>query len=648
MHENLADPRLITMTADDEQLRTAVSEANIPLLLLVLAQFTGEQKWLREPYRPTRTIALYDNDDGGLPVGRQDEIRDAALDAIRRWRDGELDLPGPPSGQKLVDMMSTSLGEQVPPEYAESMAEEAGFIERPGTSWTGDRPTKADTLNVVIIGAGPSGIATAVALRRLGIPFTIVERSESIGGVWAHNDYPGAGVDTPAHIYSFSFAPRRGWSQFYAKQPEIKAYFDGVADQFGIADEIRFSTEVLQCRWNEDAKSWDVEVGTRNGTTEHLRASVVISCVGVLTRPSIPQIAGIEQFRGPVFHTSRWDHSLDLTGKRVAVIGTGATSMQLVPAIVDAAAKVLVFQRSPQWMAPNPNYKRPTSAGVLLMMEQVPYYAAFYRLRQIWQFQDKLLPSLRRDPDWPHKDRSVNAENDKTRIFFTDYITKKLGDRTDLLDKVLPTYPPYGKRILMDNDWIETITRDDVTLVTDAVAGVDVDRITTASGDTYGVDVIVLATGFQSSKMLQPMDVRGRSGTVLREVWHDDDPFAYLGVAVPEFPNFFMVGGPHTAGGHGGSAIFSAEVSISYISQLLMRMAAEDLDSVEVRADVTQKYNEMVDDEHEKLIWTHPGMTVWYKNARGRVVANMPWRGVDFWSMCREPDLADYLVEKHS
>lgn len=648
MDDNLADPALITMTADDEQLRTALSEANIPLLLLVLAQFTGEQKWLSEPYRPTRTIALYDNDDGGLPPERQAEIRDAAYEAIRRWRDGDIELAPAPSGQRLVDMISTSLGEQVPPEYAESMAEEAGFIERPGTSWVEERPASADDLHVVIIGAGPSGIGTAISLRRLGIPFTILERNETSGGVWAHNDYPGAGVDTPAHIYSFSFAPRRGWSRFYAKQPEIKGYFDEVADRFGVAEEVRFGTEVMQCQWDDVAKKWDVEVATPDGTREHLQVPVVISCVGVLTRPSIPRIEGLEQFRGPVFHSSRWDHSLDLAGKKVAVIGTGATSMQLVPTIADDAAEVLVFQRSPQWIAPNPNYKRATSEGVLVMMEQVPYYAAFYRLRQIWQFQDKLLPSLRRDPDWPHKDRSVNAENDKTRIFFTNYITKKLGDRADLLEKVLPTYPPYGKRILMDNDWIETIKRDDVTLVTDAVAGVDEDRIVTAPGEAYKADVIVLATGFQSSKMLQPMDIRGRGGAVLREVWQDDDPFAYLGVTVPEFPNFFMVGGPHTAGGHGGSAIFSAEVSISYITQLLMRMASENLDSVEVRADVTEKYNEMVDNEHEKLIWTHPGMTVWYKNARGRVIANMPWRGVDFWAMCREPDLADYVIEKRS
>jgi len=648
MNADLSDQRSITMTATDEQLRAALDEGNIPLLLLVLAQFTGDQKWLEDPYRPTRTIALYDNDDGGLAQERQREVRDATFECLRQWRNGDRNLPVPPRGQQLIDMLSVSLGEQVPPEYAGSMAEEAGFVERSGTAWSGERPENADELNVVIIGAGPSGIGAAVVLKKLGIRFTVIEKNAAPGGVWWENDYPGAGVDTPTHIYSYSFAPRRGWERFYAKRDEIHSYFEGVADEFGITESIQFDTEVVRSVWDEDAQGWQVYVRTASGEEKRLDATVVISCVGVLNRPAIPNLPGMTDFTGPMFHSSEWAHTLDLTDKRVAVIGTGATSMQLVPALAGLARKVLVFQRSPQWIAPNPNYKRETSAGVLLLMEQVPYYEAFYRLRQIWQFQDKLLPSLRRDPDWPHQDRSVNAENEKTRIFFTNYITKKLGDRTDLLDQVLPTYPPYGKRILMDNDWIETIKRDDVDLISDGVTGFAPSSVLTADGATHEADVVVLATGFQSARMLAPMDIQGRDGAQLRQVWQDDNPFAYLGVAVPKFPNFFIVGGPHTAGGHGGSAIFSAEVSISYIAQMIMRMAEERIGSIDVREDVTCEYNERVDAEHETLIWTHPGMTLWYKNAHGRVVANMPWRGVDFWQMCKEPDLADYVVTKTS
>lgn len=349
-----SDQRSITMSATDEQLRAAVGEGNIPLLLLVLAQFTGDGKWLEEPYRPTRTIALYDNDDGGLSDDIQREIRAAAFEAIRRWRDGESELPGPPRGQRLIEMLSVSLGEDVPPEYAGSMAEEAGFVERGGMSWSGERPAGADDLNVVIIGAGPSGIGAAAALRRLGIRFTVIEKNPGPGGVWWNNDYPGAGVDTPSHMYSFSFAPRRGWTRFYADQDEILSYFRGVADEFGVTESIQFDTEVVRAVWVEDSQSWQVHVRTAGGEEEILAATAVISCVGVLNRPAIPNFEGMDHFAGPMFHSSQWDHSLKVEGKRVAVIGTGATSMQLVPALAGVAKKVLVFQRSPQWIAPNP------------------------------------------------------------------------------------------------------------------------------------------------------------------------------------------------------------------------------------------------------------------------------------------------------
>ncbi|RYE40285.1 MAG: NAD(P)/FAD-dependent oxidoreductase [Hyphomicrobiales bacterium] len=636
------------MTASDEELRAALDEGNIPILLLVLVQLTGDRTWLEEPFKPSRTVALNDNDDGGLPDEIRTQIREAAFGALREWRDGERELAAPPLGRDLIDMLSVSLGEQIPSEYAESMAEEAAFIPRGGSCWPGERPAEADSMHVVVIGAGPSGLAAAVTLKNLGIRYTVVEKNEAPGGVWRDNHYPGAGVDTPAHIYSYSFAPRRGWARFYAKQPEILDYFQGTAEELEITPHIRFNTEVVRSVWDEDGQRWHVYVREADGSEERLDATAVISCVGVLNRPSIPKFQGMSDFQGPMFHSSQWDHTVDLTNKTVAVIGTGATSMQLVPAIAGTVGKVLVFQRSPQWVAPNPNYQRESSKGILLMMEQVPFYATFYRLRQIWQFQDKLLPSLRRDPDWPHKDRSVNAANDKHRIYFTQHIENKLGDRLDLLDKVLPTYPPYGKRILMDNNWIETVKRDDVALVTESVAGFDDTHVLTTDGKSYEADIVVLATGFQSSRMLAPMDIEGRESARLREVWQDDNPFAYLGITVPHFPNFFIVGGPNTAAGHGGSALFVSEVAISYIAQMLVLMVEDKLSSVDVREDVTRTYNEKVDAEHEQLIWTHPGMTVWYKNASGRVTANMPWRGVDYWEMTQTPNLADFLVQKDS
>lgn len=641
----LTDQGAIVMSATDAELRAALREANIPTLLLVMTQFAGDDRWLRAPFVPSRTMAMNDNDTAGFSEELQEQVRDAAFDVLRAWRDGERDTPPPPPDEAIPAMLSVALGETVPAEYATTLAEEGGFHPRRGVRWHGETPSAAEDFDVVVIGAGLSGIATAVTLRELGIPFTVIERNPAAGGVWQENHYPGAGVDTPVHLYSYSFAPGRNWSRFYARQGEILEYVQGVAGRFGIADDTRFDSEVETASWSDPDQCWTLHV--RSGdTVSVLRAKAVISCVGVLNQPHVPAFEGADRFRGVMLHSSRWVDGLDVTGKNVTVVGTGATAMQLVPAIAGTAARVTVVQRSPQWVAPNENYLREVPAGARLLMAQVPFYASFYRLRLVWMFQDKLLATLRRDPEWPHPERSINAVNEKHRVFFTQYVDERLGDRHDLRDKVLPTYPPYAKRILMDNRWIDTVKRDDVDVVQAGVESFDETRVYTTDGGSHEADVVVLATGFQSSRMLWPMDVRGRDGVSLREVWNDDDPFAYLGMTIPGFPNFFVIGGPNTALGHGGSAIYPAECCIGYVAQLLIRMIEDGITSVDVREDVCASYNARVDAEHAQLIWTHPDTTVWYKNGRGRVTATTPWRGVDFWEMTRTPDVSDYVVTR--
>ncbi|MCG3754082.1 NAD(P)/FAD-dependent oxidoreductase [Amycolatopsis sp. Poz14] len=644
MTSNLADPRRTAVTASDEQLRAALAVANIPTLVIVLAQLTGDEVWLADRYRPTRSVALNDNDTAGLPGDVQGEIRTAAFDAVRALRDGERQVPAPPCGQRLVDLLSFSLGETVLPEYAEPMALDAGFAPHRELSWPGERPASADDRHVLVIGAGSSGIAASIALQELGIPHTVVEKNAEVGGVWLVNDYPGAGVDTPAHLYSYSFAPRLSWSRYYAKQPEVLTYLDEVATKFDVKRHIHFGTEVVAARWDDSAQRWHVTLKSSAGITT-TEADVVLSCAGNLNQPFVPDFPCLETFAGPTFHSSRWDHSVDLAGKRVAVVGTGATAMQIVPAIAGKARHTAVFQRTPQWVVPNANYLRDTGEGTRLLMDQVPYYAGFYRLRLVWQFQDKLLATLRRDPKWEHPDRSVNATNDKHRAFLAKAMEDQLGeDLPRLRDQVIPAYPPYLKRILMDNEWIPTLRRDDVELVAEAVTGFDETHVHTADGRTHEADVVVLATGFQSRKMLWPMDIVGRSGISLRERWGDDDASAYLGITVPDFPNFFVVGGPHTTLAHGGSAIAAAECALGYSIQAIARMITDGLSSVEVRAEVADEYDRQVDAEHEQLVWSHPGATNWYRNKNGRVVAAMPWRLVDYWALTREPDLDEYHV----
>lgn len=632
-------------TPSDRELRAAIRAANLPTLQLVLAQLTGNNGWLEGRFRPTRTVALDDNDTAGLPEETREEIFTAAFDVLRPLLDGSAEAPAPPSDDRLVALLSQSLGEQVPDEYGPSMAEEGNFRPRDGLSWRAGRPAAADRLHVLVIGAGAAGIATAVQLRRLGIPFTVVEKNQAVGGVWHENTYPGAGVDTPAHLYCYSFAPKPEWSRYYAKQPEVQAYLAEVAEQFDVVRSIRFATQVRAARWDDARSRWLVDLEGPDGERSELVATAVISCVGSLNQPVIPDLPGREDFAGPAFHSARWDHSVDLEGKRVAVVGTGATAMQIVPAIADRARETVVFQRTPQWVVPNGNYLRPVSEEVRLLMEHVPYYAAFYRLRLVWQFQDKLLATLKRDPEWPHPERAVNAANDRHREFITRAMEEQLGDdAVQLRDVVVPDYPPYSKRILMDNEWIATVRRDDVVLIPQRVTGLDEKHVCTADGALHEADVVVFATGFQSRKMLATLELTGRDGTTLRDAWGDDDADAYLGITVPNFPNLFIVGGPQTTPAHGGSAIFVAECAANYAVQMIKRMAEDGLEAAEVRPDAAAAYSARVDAEHEQLVWTHPGTTNWYRNARGRVVNALPWRGVDYWAMTRHPDFGDYFT----
>jgi 4-hydroxyacetophenone monooxygenase len=633
------------ISASDDDLRAAATMGNIPTMLMALAFLTGQSTWFEPPYRPTRTKALDDNDTGGLPEETQAEVREALVRVVGELRDGVRAMPEPCSDGELLRLVSASLGQEVPSEYARTLAEESGFRPRIGSSWSAGRPETAAEMHVVIIGAGFSGVAAARILKELGISFQVYERGDGVGGVWNANRYPGAGADAPSHLYSYSFAPKPNWSRYYAKQPEIRSYIESAAESFGILDKIQLNSTVTAATWDDADRSWRVEVAGPDGTTHETRANAVISCVGILNKPVVPNLPGVEDFAGPSFHTAAWDDDVDLAGKKVAVIGTGATSIQLVPELAGVAEKVTVFQRTPQWFVPNKNYLRDVTPAVQLLMDQVPSYLAFYRTRLIWMFQDKLLATLRKDPEWSMRDVSVNAENERHRQFLLDYIDGKLGSRREVRPLFVPDYPPYGKRMLMDNDWLETVLRDDVDLVAGGVARVTEASVVTDDGSEYPVDVIIYATGFQSSRMLSSLEIVGRSGERLGDVWQDS-PEAYLGVCVPGFPNLFVVGGPNTQLGHGGSAVYITECSLAYISDVLVTMVEQGLSSVDVRSDVSLAYNDRVQAEHAQLIWTHPAVNSWFANSSGRVVATTPWRGVDFWQMTRRADIEDFVVVK--
>jgi 4-hydroxyacetophenone monooxygenase len=362
----------------------------------------------------------------------------------------------------------------------------------------------------------------------------------------------------------------------------------------------------------------------------------------------MPDLNGASDYKGAQFHTARWPADLDLADKHVAIIGTGASAMQIVPEIAERVASLTIYQRSAQWVRPIPRYQDAIPGGAKWLLKHLPLYASWYRFTMLWRYGDGLLPSLRIDPDWPHPERSLNRANDRHREDMTRHMEQELAGRPDLIEKCLPSYPPYGKRILLDNSWFKTLLGENVSLVTQGIDCLDETGIRTADGQHRAADVIVYSTGFKMTEMASRLNISGRGGVQLADVWADENLTAYLGITVPEFPNFFIMQGPNTGLGHGGSAIFQAECQANYIAGCLENIFANDLVSMDVKPEPLADWVAKVDAEHEQMIWSHPGMSTYYRNKAGRVFSVIPFRLVDYWGMTRKPDLADYEVVPRS
>ncbi|BAH50773.1 flavin-containing monooxygenase [Rhodococcus opacus B4] len=627
----------------DQDLRDALAVANLPTLLAALAHLTGEDRWIDEPFVPTPPMDLGDHDSGGFAEDVQNRIRLEAFEVLRRYRDGELPPAPEPDPTRLVQLLSVSLGEQLPHDYGELLGEELGIYPRasaPAAALEGEVP-----LRVAIIGAGLSGLCLAIRLEQANIPYVIIEKNDDVGGTWHENVYPGCGVDTPSNLYSLSFALNPDWTRYFAGRDELAEYWRSLADRWNIRRNILFSTEAVSADYDEDQALWKIVTRGADGLEDELDAGILVSAVGLLNRPSTPAIRGLDTFDGPCLHTARWDRDIDITGKRVAVIGTGASAMQFVPAAAGVASNVRVFQRSPQWAMPHPNYRRDIPEGIAFLNRHVPNYQGWYRLRLFWRMGDKLHGLLQIDPEYPHADRAINRSNDKLRKILTAHIESELDGRPDLLEKSLPSYPPYGKRLLIDNGWFRTIRRDDVDLVTENIEKVTPRGVRTADGVEHDADIIVLATGFDAVQVLGSVDIRGRGGQSLRDYWGHDDGRAYLGITVPGFPNFFCLYGPNTNTGHGGTVVAGTEIQVQYVTRVLAEMIDEGLASVEVRQDTFDMYDDELGEALSRTIWTHPGMTTYYRNSRGRVVTNSPWQYIEYWRRTHQPNMDDFDVE---
>ncbi len=634
---------LAPITEDDAFLSAALERANIPTLMMSIVHMTGDASLLGGAIRPG-TVFMGDV-EGDMSAEDKAAVRAMALAALRDYRDRGGTLPPPPSPETVRAMMSFMVGQEVPDDYVPMMLEEMALDggDARDVAWD-DVPVESRArFRVVVIGAGMSGLLAAIRLEEAGIPYVVLEKNDAVGGTWLENSYPGCRVDVANHFYCYSFAPNHDWPEFFSQRDELREYFERCARDYAIRARIRFRTEILGARFDERTSRWTLRLRTADGRDEALEADAVISAVGQLNRPKLPAIPGRASFAGPAFHSAEWQHQHRLDGKRVAVMGTGASAFQIVPEVAKIASRLIVFQRSAPWMVPNPRYHAHVSDRKKWLLAHVPFYARWYRFLVFWPGSDGLMPSLVVDPEWPHPARAVNAANDAMREMFIQFMAQQIGDDPELLAKVTPTYPPFGKRMLQDNgSWLAALKRENVDLVTERISEITPNGVRCTDGSEYPVDVIVYATGFHANRFLWPMEIVGRGGASLRAHW-GEEPRAYLGITVPEFPNLFCLYGPGTNLAHAGSIIFHSECQVRYVMGCLAALLRDGHAAMECRQDVHDAYNARFDARHATLVWSHPGMGSWYKNAAGRVTTTSPWLLVDYWRWTKAPDLGDFV-----
>ncbi|QYC43687.1 4-hydroxyacetophenone monooxygenase [Nonomuraea coxensis DSM 45129] len=457
--------------------------------------------------------------------------------------------------------------------------------------------------SVAIIGAGFGGLCMAIRLERAGIrSYTIFEKADDLGGTWRDNSYPGAGCDIPSHLYSYSFEKYASWTRRYPDQPEILGYLEHCADKYDVRRKIRFRSEVRSAAF--DGRQWRITATGPDGG-EHTEAfDVMVVSIGQLNRPHLPDIPGMSDFTGVSFHSARWNHDHDLTGRQVAVIGTGSSAAQLIPPVAERAERLHVFQRTPNWVIPKPD----ATFGPLtkLALHYVPGLQRAYR-EWIYRYAEATL--------YPALAHGWSTGLLKKRAL--GHLYDQVPDPA-LRAKLTPDYPPGCKRVVIDSRFYPALTRDNVDVITDKIVRIAPRGVETTEG-LREVDTIVYATGFKSTEFLTPMEITGRSGRSLRERWANGAE-AYLGISVPEFPNMFLLYGPNTNLGH-NSIIFMLECQVGHIMACLPRLTEQG--PIEVRPEAMAAWTRQLDAAMERMVWGG-GCQSWYKTAEGRVTNNWP------------------------
>lgn len=572
-------------------------------------------------------------------------VRVLALEHMLSARPDD-DAKPAPSDPELRGMMDLLIGEPVSDfNFAVGRGD---LIDDPfplGVEWN-DEPSEAtkQVFKVLIVGAGMAGMSTAIQLDRLGIPYTIIERNGGVGGTWWVNDYPEARVDIASHHYQYSFMKNYPWENYFATQPELLRYAETVAERFDLYRNIRLNTLVTAADWDEATSTWRVGLRLPDGSEETLVANALVSASGLFNAPHMPDIPGIEDYEGRMFHTTVWDHDFDYSDKSVALIGTGSTGAQLMPALAAKARHLTVYQRSPQWVSAIEGYRAAVSPEIQWLFDHFPNYWGWYSYL-IFAINMGGDPEGLQNVDraWQQQGGAVSKRNDNLRKHNLGYIDSKVGHRPDLAAKLTPAFPPFSKRPVVDNGWFDALNRPNVDLVTDPIERITPGGIRSEDGDR-AFDLIVLGAGFKTERYLWPVAYTGRGGITLEQAWERDGARAYLGITVPDFPNLFIIYGPNGQA-RGGGLIKWLEIWSRYALRTIVAMVEQGIKSVDLRRDVFADYNDRMDAALDECVWGIDGSASYYVNAHGRSGVNMPWTPAEYYAWVEKPDLTDYNTD---
>jgi 4-hydroxyacetophenone monooxygenase len=637
------------ITEDDAFLEQVVAESDLPSLLAAIAAVTRDTSILTEDIRPPMdAVNTRTEIQGGMDEETQARARVVALEGLKRIRDEKLISVGKLSKQEVREILLFLQNGKDDPDWMGLLTHELDLAEDKGgpADWHFDDVARGREFKVLVVGAALSGLAASYRLKGAGIPFTIIEASDGIGGTWWKNRYPGVRLDTPTYGYSFSFAQRPDWPHQFAEGHEIREYMATVARESGIDQDVEFKTSLVKAVWDEEGGVWHATTRTWDGIEQTRPFNSIITGVGQLDHPNIPDFPGREKFKGAQMHTQEWDHEVQIAGKRVAVIGTGASAYQVVPAIVDEVSELYVFQRNAPWMLPAPTYHEKTSDAFRWLVAKVPHYGQWFRLWVTLVGIDGLMHAGVAEEGWEGAPHSVSEENHKLRERMIGWLSAQLEDHPEKLEHMIPSYAPATKRMLRDNGvWSRALTSPQTTLVLSGVDRFTENGIVTGDGTEIEADVVVYATGFRPSDYLDGMEFVGRDGKEIHEYWGGDAK-GFGGITVPGYPNLYILMGPNTGGVVAGGLYFMIERAAEYAIKSMKIILDEDAKALDLKQEALDEFMEWVDAENYRMAWGQSYAQTWYKNSTGRVAQVRPFRLTDYWRITETVDRDHYEAIK--